>query len=60
MVKVLGPPITSLEVRIVRTSAALRSRWWNGGEAKWALMSARPDISAISASGWVSPTVNLS
>src|SRR3954452_15163194 len=47
----------SFEVVIVRTAGSLRSRWWNGGEVKCAVISDLPESSATTPSGCCSETV---
>src|SRR5262245_48094763 len=60
MVKVVEPPITSSEVRIVLTCGSFRSRWWNGGDGERASLPQDPERKATTASGCVIVTVNLS
>src|SRR5580658_3603320 len=60
MVNVVEPPITSSDSIMVRTRGSFFSRCANGGEVKCASTADDPESSAITASGCVMVTVNLS
>ena len=54
----IGPPRISVEEITLRTPGLAISRWMNGGDVKWLLISPAPDRKAAMPSLWVMETVS--